>query len=222
MTTRASPLLPGECRRSSLSGAALAVSAGLLVAAGSGCVVTTSGTVGMTLDTEGNFGVLAKLRAFGGSKLTPNTPEQRTHAGLGVLGFELGGGYDFSVGRALFMGDFRLAPFTYVSDDSGFGLTGGLGLRLTEVAGKLAWGPTLALSALPVVASSSRDGCQPREVARRYHQVGGTLDLAWLFGRDSSFGQLLIGPTYQLQSYASLLCFSERAEEPPVSVTGFR
>ena len=184
----------------------------------SGCVNNVSAAVGVSLDTTGGVAVVGKVAAAMGFNVTPAADAPERLVGLtSIVDFELSGGYDFVHERGLFYGDLGLVGLVVTERERGRGLWVRPGFRITadSTDEHVLIGPSLKLAAVWPLAAQAREGCQIGEHTGTYHQLGPTLDGAWVFGGEGSRGMLFAGAQYQLQAYYGL-CFSERAEpEPP-------
>lgn len=189
----------------------------LLVVSSSGCVNNVSAAVGVSLDTTGGVAVVGKLAAAMGFNVTPeaDAPEHLV-ALTSIVDFELSGGYDFARDAALFYGDLGLVGLIVTERERGRGLWVRPGFRITASGTdeRVLFGPSVKLAGVWPLAADAREGCQIGEHAGTYHQLGPTLDAAWVFGGEGSRGMLFVGAQYQLQAYYGL-CFSERAGAEP-------
>jgi hypothetical protein len=198
--------------------------AGLLGLALSGCVNNVSAAVGVSLDTNGGVAVVGKVAAAMGFNVTPEAEAPEHLVALtSIVDFELSGGYDFAHDAALFYGDLGLVGLIVTERERGRGLWVRPGLRITSSSTdeRVLIGPSVKIAGVWPLAADAREGCQIGEHAGTYHQLGPTLDAAWVFGGEGSRGMLFVGAQYQLQAYYGL-CFSERAEPesaPPLAAS---
>jgi hypothetical protein len=183
----------------------------------SGCVNNVSAAVGVSLDTTGGVAVVGKVAAAMGFNVTPavSAPEHLV-ALTSIVDFELSGGYDFAHDRALFYSDFGAVGVLVTEREGGRGLWVRPGFRIASdgTHERLLFGPSLKVAGVWPLAAESRGGCQANEHEGTYHQLGPTLDAAWVFGGEGSRGMLFVGAQYQFQAFYGI-CFSERAAPPP-------
>lgn len=174
-----------------------------------------SGSAGVTVDTAGNVGVLAKGSGLAGLELTPHERAQEDHVGLSFPAVvDLFAGYDFGRASALFGADVGLRGI-YVSDPGALAMTGGAALRLAGWVGRerafTALGPVVHLGVHRVVGTTTREGCQPGEAARSWTYAGAVAELGWSYPALAvpRFGTLYVAPAYGFAG-TTAFCFSER------------
>ncbi len=183
----------------------------------SGCIAGVSGSAGVTLDTAGNVGILAKGSSLAGLELTPHEEAQEDHVGLSFpAAVDLFAGYDFGRGSAVFGADFGLRGI-YVSDPAAVAVTGGAALRIATWVGRdrafTAFGPVGHLGIHRVLATKTRAGCQPGDAARRWTYGGAVAEGGWSYPNLAvrPFGTLYVAPSYGFAG-TTALCFSERSD----------
>lgn len=192
----------------------------------SGCVNNVSAAVGVSLDTTGGVALVGRVAAAMGFNVTPEVEAPEHLVALtSIVDFELSGGYDFVHERGLFYGDFGAVGLLVTERERGRSLWVRPGFRIAadSTDERVLFGPSLKVAGVWPLAAESRGGCQAKEHEGTYHQLGPTLDAAWVFGGEGSRGMLFAGAQYQLQAFYGI-CFSERAEPesappPAASVT---
>lgn len=189
-----------------------------------GCAFAAGGSAGVTLDTGGNFGVLARAHTRAGGR---NTDDDREVAVFWLPQMSLGGGWDLSRGGPRF--EFGIPFLGFARLPHGSGTVYGM---QTHFRAELAWpsngpmrhelGPTLSFSygriwdyeRVPKMYPDWPDGWI-------YHTAGWTTEAGLRFvGSDEdetteASGAFFMGPTYEYYRFYYMGLGATENEDSP-------